>query len=101
MVVDKFVLQLEVQLSDKQVEISLDDAARDWLAARGYDSAYGARPLARIVQEHIKKPLADALLFGALMQGGTVQISVKDGALALDMAPHVSSGQKKKTEAVR
>ena len=103
MVVDKFVLQLEVQLSDRQVEITLDDAARDWLAARGYDSAYGARPLARVVQEHIKKPLADALLFGDLMQGGSVAISVKENALILDMKPlsgGTKAGGKKKPEPV-
>ena len=103
MVVDKFVLQLEVQLSDRNVEIQLDNLARDWLAARGYDSAYGARPLARVVQEHIKKPLADALLFGALTQGGTVSITVEDGSLSLDMQPLQSgsrAGGKKKTEPV-
>ena len=92
-----------MQLSDRQVEIQLDNAARDWLAARGYDSAYGARPLARVVQEHIKKPLADALLFGALTQGGTVAITVDDGALSLDMQPVQNgsrAGGKKKAEPV-
>ena len=101
MVVDKFVLQLEVQLSDRQVEITLDDGARDWLAVRGYDSAYGARPLARVVQEHIKKPLADALLFGELTQGGTVSITVHDGALVLETKAAQSgarTGGKKKAE---
>lgn len=100
MVVDKFVLQLELQLSERHVEITLDDAARDWLAVRGYDNAYGARPLARVVQEHIKKPLADALLFGDLLQGGTVHISVKDDALVIDTKPlppaNRTGGKKKK-----
>jgi len=85
-VVDKFVMQLEAQLSDRQVDIVLDDAARNWLAARGYDKAYGARPLARLVQEKIKKPLADHLLFGALEQGGTVEVTVIEDELAVTVA---------------
>ena len=85
-VVDKFIMQLEVQLSDRQVDIVLDDAARDWLAARGYDKAYGARPLARLVQEKIKKPLADHLLFGELEQGGIVEVTVIDHELVVTVA---------------
>jgi ATP-dependent Clp protease ATP-binding subunit ClpA len=73
-VVDKFILQLEAQLSDRQVEIELTDAARAWLGARGYDPAMGARPLGRLIQEHIKKPLADELLFGKLKKGGLVRV---------------------------
>ena len=69
-VVDKFVIQVESQLEARGVSISLTDRARDWLAARGYEPAYGARPLARVVQEHIKKPLAEELLFGRLMEWG-------------------------------
>ena len=83
LVVDKFIMQLEAQLTEKDVEIELDAAARRWLAARGYDATYGARPLARLVQEHIKKPLADELLFGNLMQGGSVKVTVVKGALHL------------------
>ena len=75
-VVEKFVLQLEAQLSDRQVTISLSDAARNWLGDKGYDPLYGARPLARIIQEHIKKPLADELLFGKLAKGGAVMVDV-------------------------
>ena len=75
-VVDKFIMQLEAQLTDKHVEIELEDKARDWLAARGYDSTYGARPLSRLVQEHIKKPLAEHLLFGELVSGGFVRVRV-------------------------
>src|SRR6266566_483406 len=75
-VVDKFVLQLEEQLADRNVTIELDAAARDWLAAKGYDPLFGARPLARIIQEHIKKPLAEELLFGSLAKGGIVRVSV-------------------------
>ncbi len=80
-VVEKFVLQLEAQLSDRQVTISLSDAARNWLGDKGYDPLYGARPLARIIQEHIKKPLADELLFGKLAKGGAVMVDVKDDKL--------------------
>ncbi|MEN9874318.1 MAG: ATP-dependent Clp protease ATP-binding subunit ClpA [Pseudomonadota bacterium] len=73
-VVDKFIIQLEAQLGDRQVEIELTDSARSWLAARGYDPAMGARPLGRLIQEHIKKPLADELLFGKLRKGGLVRV---------------------------
>src|SRR3546814_11085007 len=69
-VVDKFVAQLEGQLADRNVTIALTDEARAWLAERGYDKLYGARPLGRVIQEHIKKPLADELLFGQLVKGG-------------------------------
>jgi len=92
-VVDKFVAQLEGQLADRQVAIELDDAARAWLATKGYDRLYGARPLARIIQEHVKKPLADELLFGRLQKGGTVQVTVVDGKLAFTF-PAPASGPK-------
>ena len=75
-VVDKFVLQLEAQLADRGVSITLTPAARDWLAERGYDPAYGARPLGRVVQEHVKKPLAEELLFGRLADGGTAKVDI-------------------------
>ncbi len=81
-VVDKFVMQLEAQLGDRNVTIQLDDEARSWLAKRGYDSSFGARPLARAIQEHIKKPLAEELLFGALAKGGSVKVTVAEGKLA-------------------
>jgi ATP-dependent Clp protease ATP-binding subunit ClpA len=80
-VVDKFVMQLEAQLADRQVTIELTDGARGWLAAKGFDPLFGARPLARIIQEHIKKPLADELLFGRLEKGGLVQVDVENDAL--------------------
>ena len=98
LVVDKFIMQLEAQLTDKDVEIELDEAARNWLAARGYDVTFGARPLSRLVQEHIKKPLADELLFGKLMQGGTVKVSVEKDALSLKTvaAPQRKTGKKPK-----
>jgi ATP-dependent Clp protease ATP-binding subunit ClpA len=80
-VVDKFIMQLEAQLDDRNVTIELTDAARSWLATKGYDPRFGARPLARIIQENIKKPLAEELLFGKLTKGGTVRIAVKDAKL--------------------
>ncbi len=73
-VVDKFVLQLEEQLADRNVMIELSAEARKWLAEKGYDHMFGARPLARIIQEHIKKPLAEELLFGRLAKGGIVRV---------------------------
>jgi ATP-dependent Clp protease ATP-binding subunit ClpA len=76
MVVDKFILQLEAQLADRNVTIALTAKARKWLAVRGYDEAFGARPLGRLIQEHVKKPMADELLFGSLQKGGGVKIDV-------------------------
>src|SRR5271156_3172700 len=74
-VVDKFLLQLEEQLADRNVIIELDASARTWLAEKGYDPLFGARPLARVIQEHIKKPLAEELLFGRLAKGGIVRVT--------------------------
>ena len=82
-VVEKFVLQLEAQLMDRNVTIELSRPAAAWLADKGYDDKMGARPLARVIQEHIKKPLAEELLFGKLTKGGFVKVSVKDGKLEL------------------
>ncbi len=75
-VVQKFIIQLEAQLSERNVQIELTDKAADWLAKRGYDESFGARPLARIIQEQVKKPMADELLFGALKHGGLVKIDI-------------------------
>jgi len=83
-VVDKFVMQLEAQLADRNVTIELSSAAREWLAEKGYDPLYGARPLARMIQEHVKKPLAEELLFGRLAKGGAVKVGLKDGALSFE-----------------
>ena len=80
-VVEKFVMQLEVQLADRQVTIELTDEARKWLAEKGFDQRFGARPLARVIQEHIKRHLAEELLFGRLSRGGVVQVALKDGQL--------------------
>lgn len=78
-VVDKFIMELEAQLDDRNVMIELTDAARSWLATKGYDKLYGARPLGRVIQEHIKKALAEELLFGKLAKGGLVMVDVEDG----------------------
>jgi ATP-dependent Clp protease ATP-binding subunit ClpA len=80
-VVEKFVLQLEAQLAERQVIIDISDEASDWLAKKGYDQQMGARPLARVIQEHIKKPLSEEVLFGKLAKGGTVRILLKDDKL--------------------
>ncbi len=84
-VVEKFIFQLEAQLADRNVMIELSQEAMDWIADHGYDEHYGARPLARVIQEHIKKPLAEELLFGKLEGGGTVRVVVaeKEGKKAL------------------
>ena len=82
-VVEKFVLQLEAQLLDRNVHIELSPEAAAWLGEKGYDEKMGARPLARVIQEHIKKPLAEELLFGKLVKGGLVRVEVKDDAIVL------------------
>jgi len=84
-VVEKFVLQLEAQLMDRNVTIELTKPAAEWLADKGYDDKMGARPLGRVIQEHIKKPLAEELLFGKLMKGGVVKVGVKGGELDLKL----------------
>lgn len=82
-VVEKFVLQLEAQLMDRGVHIELTRAAAEWIADKGYDDRMGARPLGRVIQEHIKKPLAEELLFGKLAKGGLVQVGIKGGKLEI------------------
>ena len=79
------MFQLEAQLGDRNITIELTPEANEWLATRGYDDKFGARPLARVIQEHIKKPLAEEILFGALKDGGTVRVIVqeKDGEKGL------------------
>ncbi|MER5172321.1 ATP-dependent Clp protease ATP-binding subunit ClpA [Thioclava sp. GXIMD2076] len=83
-VVDKFVLQLEAQLIDRNVHIELTPEAANWLAEKGYDERMGARPLGRVIQEHIKKPLAEELLFGKLTKGGLAKVSVKDDEIVIE-----------------
>ena len=86
-VVEKFVLQLEAQLLDRNVTIELTKPAAEWLGEKGYDDRMGARPLGRVIQEHIKKPLAEELLFGKLAKGGVVKVGVKNGEIDLRIEP--------------
>jgi ATP-dependent Clp protease ATP-binding subunit ClpA len=87
-VVDKLVVELEAKLGNNDVTLELDDDAREWISERGYDPKMGARPMARVIQEHIKRPLAEELLFGSLENGGHVKIIVgKDGDLELIAEP--------------
>ncbi|MCP1468716.1 ATP-dependent Clp protease ATP-binding subunit ClpA [Sphingobium sp. OAS761] len=99
-VIDKFVLQLELQLADRDVHITLDDKAKEWLTAKGYDKLYGARPMGRLMQEKIKQPLAEELLFGKLVHGGEVHVRMKEdaegvGALAFEITPAAPKKGKK------
>ena len=88
LVVDKFIMELEEQLSNKGVSLTVEQSARTWLIEHGYDEAMGARPMARLIQENIKKPLADELLFGKLANGGHVTLVMKDGKLHFDNQDH-------------
>jgi len=103
-VVEKFVLELEMQLADRNVLLSITEEAKRWLAETGYDEAFGARPLGRVIQEHIKKPLADELLFGGLQKGGEVVIRLKDDKIDFEIVPHAGTpsgkGGKSKPAAV-
>ena len=98
LVVDKFIMQLEAQLEDRNVTIELTEEACDWLVKKGYDPTYGARPLARVIQEHIKTPLADELLFGKLAKGGMVSVGVEDGKLCFAYVEAPPKIKKKKKE---
>ena len=100
-VVDKFIVELQTQVDDKHVQIQLNEKARDWLAAEGYDEAMGARPMARVIDEQIKKPLAEQLLFGELTDGGKLVVKVKDDKLELEFiaAPKKADKSKKLTDA--
>jgi ATP-dependent Clp protease ATP-binding subunit ClpA len=91
-VVDKFIFELEAQLHDKGVSIEVDDSARLWLAEHGYDPKMGARPMARVIQEHIKKPLAEELLFGRLVEGGQVSVHAVDNVLVCDVIEDAEEG---------
>jgi ATP-dependent Clp protease ATP-binding subunit ClpA len=97
-VVEKFVMQLEAQLADRNVTIELSSAAKEWLAERGYDRLYGARPLGRVIQEYIKKPLAEELLFGKLTKGGSVKVGLKEGKLEFEIVEAVAPPVVAKTD---
>jgi ATP-dependent Clp protease ATP-binding subunit ClpA len=101
-VVEKYIFQLEAQLADRSVSIELSDEAIQWIAEKGYDDKFGARPLARVIQEHIKKPLAEELLFGKLENGGTVKVIVTgkgpDRVLAFEFYPLDPSKKAKSPE---
>ena len=86
-VVDKFILQLELQLAEQNVDIQFDKEARAWLADKGYDRLFGARPMGRLIQDRIKQPLAEELLFGKLADGGEVSVTMKDGKPAFELTP--------------
>jgi len=85
LIVDKFIGELNGQLAEKRVLVQLDDSAREWLATHGFDSRYGARPMARLIHEKIKQPLANEILFGKLADGGSVSVIDRDGELILEM----------------
>jgi ATP-dependent Clp protease ATP-binding subunit ClpA len=93
LVVDKFILELEAQLAQKDVELSVSTAAREWLAKAGFDPQMGARPMKRVIQEQIKRPLADDLLFGKLANGGEVTVSDEGDGLQISTRPK-AQGQK-------
>jgi ATP-dependent Clp protease ATP-binding subunit ClpA len=97
---DKFVMELEGQLADRNVIIELSDEARNWLAKKGYDVTFGARPLGRAIQEYIKKPLAEELLFGKLAKGGVVRVDLEKGELKFSYPPE-KPGKKKVKEIVQ
>ena len=90
-------MQLEAQLSDKGVSIMLSDEARNWLAKKGYDKIFGARPLNRLIQEKIKKPLAEELLFGKLVKGGNVFVDNKNDELIIKSETSSKTSDKKST----
>ncbi|MAD02676.1 ATP-dependent Clp protease ATP-binding subunit ClpA [Pseudoalteromonas shioyasakiensis] len=90
-VVDKFIVELQAQLDKKSVNLELTSKAREWLADKGYDKAMGARPMARVIQDELKKPLANAILFGELADGGSVKVSVKDKKIHFDFETNLET----------
>ena len=98
-VVDKFIIQLELQLAEQNVDIQFDDAAKKWLGDKGYDRLYGARPMGRLIQEKIKQPLAEELLFGKLADGGEVNVTIKDGKPHFELTPAPPKANKRKKAA--
>jgi ATP-dependent Clp protease ATP-binding subunit ClpA len=95
-VVDKFIVELQVQLDQKGVSLEVSQEARNWLAEKGYDRAMGARPMARVIQDNLKKPLANELLFGSLVDGGQVTVTLNQEKDVLEY--DFQSAQKHKPE---
>jgi ATP-dependent Clp protease ATP-binding subunit ClpA len=93
-IVEKFILQLEAQLAERRVAITLQPEARHWLAGKGYDPVYGARPLARVIQTEVRDPLTDEILFGRLENGGTVTIGLADGKLTFDFEDRAAASSR-------
>ena len=89
-VVDKFIGELQAQLADKHVTLTLTEAARYWFAQQGFDALYGARPMARLIQQKVKEPLAEELLFGQLQHGGQAVVEVTDDEITLAISPSPS-----------
>jgi ATP-dependent Clp protease ATP-binding subunit ClpA len=92
-VVDKFLVELETQLNEKNVNMEVDDDAREWLAENGHDPIMGARPMSRLIQEKVKRLLAEELLFGTLEHGGDVLVTVKNGELAVEIKTPAKDSQ--------
>ena len=90
-IVEKFILQLETQLAERHVAITLEPDARAWLAKKGYDPKFGARPLARLIQTEVRDPLTDEILFGRLEHGGTARIRLADDALRFEVDPRAQT----------
>jgi len=86
-IVDIQMARLQKLLTDRKIKLELDDQARTWLANRGYDPAYGARPLKRVIQRHVQDPLAEQILSGRIKDGDTVRVGVRDGEIALNGEP--------------
>ena len=97
-IVDKFIWQLEGQLADRRVVLQLTDEARSLLATLGYKPKFGARPLERVIQESVKIPMSDAILFGELTNGGAATIDAKDGAIVLKFTPGAGKKSRKKNQ---
>ncbi|MBX9768785.1 MAG: hypothetical protein K2X47_16040, partial [Bdellovibrionales bacterium] len=102
-VVSKFIMEVQDQLKSKNVDLQVDEEARNWLLQKGYDKLYGARPMARAIHEHLKRPLVDEVLFGKLINGGRVEIGLEKDQLKFAFkagkelsAPEKSSGKKEK-----
>jgi ATP-dependent Clp protease ATP-binding subunit ClpA len=99
-IVEKFILQLEAQLAERRVAITLEPEARAWLAEKGFDPVFGARPLARVIQTEVRDPLTDEILFGRLEHGGTVTITLVEDKLtfAFDVEREKGQGTREKAE---